>query len=133
MTRYRTYIITAVIILVIAFGFNATFSNPVKEGANGGRGGGGHMHGGRGAGGNAGVRDGNMHGGRTGYSGNRGWIYGKGYYNNGEQVVYNRDYTFEDGWLWWWYPMWLRLYTYVFPYSGEKVIVVYPGYDYYHM
>jgi len=91
MKRSSLYISLASIFLIVAFAFNAYFLPKVKEGYGSGRGSG---HGSR------------CLGLGRGYSEDRGWVYGKGYYNAGHYWN-NRDASSKDGgnsWIWWYPP-----------------------------
>ena len=108
MKNYNLYICLALIFLFVAFAFNAYFLSKVKEGHRGGHGSGGHGSGG--------------HGSRHGYSGDRGWVYGKGYYNAG--YYWNNETISTNGSDSWWYS-WYPYFFYWYPPQEEIIVLPY--------
>jgi hypothetical protein len=95
MKRSSLYISLAFIFLIVAFVFNAYFTPRLKEG-HGSR---------RGSGDRLGTHK-LGHGLGKSYPGDRVWVYGKGYYNDGHYWN-NGDASSTDGgnsWIWWYPP-----------------------------
>jgi hypothetical protein len=110
MKSYSLYIFLAVIVLICAFAFNAYFLSNAKEGHTG------CSHGESGSSGSSCNRSINSR--SHSYSRDRGWVYGRGYYNSGHYLGNEGGSTSSNSWLW--YPS----IFYLFP--PQKEIIVRP-------